>query len=247
MSDKPPDTNADSRPPVSRFGDSLESLQQNQAINPPKRPGLLGSHDHYEILSQIGQGGMGVVFKARDTVSGKIVAIKVLRSELASHGQARHRFDKEARHMSQLKHPHILEVLAVGASNEVPYFVVPLMDHGSLARILQPTTPLSNEQCLSIAQAVAGALSQAHAKGITHRDLKPGNVLLDGNDVPYLSDFGLARTLFNDSLTDLQSPHQEGTTVYMSPQLARGESEDTRCDIYAFGALLYEMLTGHPP
>lgn len=247
MSANPPDANAENRPPVSRFSDSRESLRQNQAIHPPQRPGLLGRLDHYEILSQIGLGGMGEVYKARDTVAGRVVAIKVLRSELAAHGQARHRFDKEARHMSQLKHPHILEVLAVGASNEVPYFVMPLMEHGSLARILQPTALLGAEQCLSIAQAVAGALSYAHAKGITHRDLKPGNVLLDGNDVPHLSDFGLARTLFNDSLTDVQSAQQEGTTVYMSPQLARGEAEDTRCDIYAFGALLYELLTGHAP
>jgi len=203
--------------------------------------------DEFELLSEIGRGGMGVVYRSRNTTTSQVVALKLLRSELLDQPQAQHRFEREARHMAQLQHPNILAVLTVGARNDTPYFTMPFMERGSLRRALNPDTPLPKEEVLRIAGDVAAALQYAHSKGITHRDLKPDNVLLDAGGRAFLTDFGLAKTLFNDSLTDVNQQRQEGTAAYMSPQLARGEAEDTRCDIYAFGALLYEMLAGQPP
>src|SRR6185369_6963237 len=123
----------------------------------------------------------------------------------------------------------------------------PYIEHGSLSRLIQRNHGLDRERALTIARQIASAVAHAHSKGIIHRDLKPSNVLVDGDTRAYLTDFGLARTLFNDPFVDVSLDHCEGTAPYVSPALASGEAEDTRCDIYAFGALLYELLTGRPP
>lgn len=150
--------------------------------------------------------------------------------------------------MQRLQHPNILPALQVSENPALPYFVMPLVEQGSLIQRLSDDPPMNEEECVAIARQVAVALAHAHAKGVIHRDIKPGNVLVDSSGTAFLADFGLARTVFNDSLVDTAKGETgEGTAHYMSPQLARGEAEDTRCDIYALGALLYEMLTGHPP
>lgn len=218
-------------------------------VSPPPRPGLLGAIDRFEILKEIGRGGMGMVFLARDTqsTSGNFVAIKVLKPEFVRLPRAVHRFLVEARHMSHLAHPNILPVLEVSDRPTGPYFVMPYMERGSLARLIEPGKPLEPALTKNIARDIAEALQFAHSKGITHRDLKSDNVLLDGEGNAYLSDFGLARTVFNDSIVDVREMHREGTAPYMAPEIARGEAGDTRCDIYSWGALLYEMLTGCLP
>jgi serine/threonine-protein kinase len=222
-------------------------LLQSRVLDVPAYPGLLASLDRLEILEVLGSGGMGVVLLARDPTRPAPVAIKVLRPELVSEPRAVHRFLVEARHMQRLSHPHVLPVLEVSDRTEGPYFVVPYMAGGSLSKVIQPGKPLPPDRILEIATHMAEALAFAHTRGLTHRDLKPGNVLLDNLGNAYLSDFGLVRTVYNDSLLDVRRHQTEGTPAYMPPEIARGEAGDTRADIYSLGALMYEMLTGEPP
>jgi len=218
-----------------------------RVLEPPARPGLLASLDRFEVLRLIGVGGMGVVVLARDPHTSERVAIKLLKPELVPEPQAVHRFLIEARHMQRFTHPSILRVREVSDRSEGPYFVMPYLERGSLAGLIRTGEPLDGATALQIAEDVASALVYAHAKGLIHRDLKPGNVLLDAEGRAYLADFGLLRTFFNDSIIGVRREQCEGTPAYMSPAVAAGQAEDTRCDIYSFGALLYEMLTGLPP
>jgi len=148
--------------------------------------------------------------------------------------------------MADMEHPCIVKVLHVGEEGGRSYYVTPFYQE-SLASYLVRHGPLSQAQARPISKAVAEALAYAHERGIIHRDLKPDNVLLDKEGHPRLGDFGLMRTVFNDSLVDVRRRSLEGTIAYMSPAAAAGTAEDTRCDIYGWGALLYEMLTGRPP
>jgi serine/threonine protein kinase len=203
--------------------------------------------DRFEVLGLLGAGGMGVVLAARDRRTNRSVAVKVLRPQWLADRRAVAQFLTEARHMAHLRHPHVLPVLEVVNHPQGPYYVMPWLQRGSLARRLAPGRPLARATVLAIAQQVAAALRYAHEAGLIHRDLKPDNVLMDEQDHAYLADFGLVRTMFNDALVDVQGNQYIGTAAYMSPTVAAGQAEDTRCDIYAFGALLYELLTGRPP
>jgi len=236
-------------PPISSSTDAQpqETLLQRGAFDPPATPGTLGRLDRFEILRLLGEGGMGQVYLAREPRTDTRVAVKILRPQMAADPQAVHRFLTEARHMYRLAHPRILRVLEVSDRREGPYYVMPYVEGGSLRSQYRPGQPMPTEMAVTVARQVAEALAHAHAHGLIHRDLKPDNVLLDKDGNAYLTDFGLVRTVFNDSLVDASASHLEGTAPYMSPAVARGEAEDTRCDIYAFGALLYELLTGQIP
>jgi serine/threonine protein kinase len=230
-------------------------------VCPPAQPGFAGVLGPYHILRELGAGGMGVVYLAAPAAEASrrlpstssqvggppFVAIKVLRPELTRNPRALKRFLSEARHMGQFQHPHIIRVLEISAVSRRPYLVMPYMAGGSLAGRLRRQGPPKTPAALRLALQVAEALAHAHSKGIIHRDLNPANVLLDAEDNACLSDFGLARTVFNDCIAHVDREHHEGTLPYMSPAVARGEAEDTRCDIYGVGALLYELLTGHRP
>ena len=234
-------------PPVSSFTGPIAELIAQRMLSPPPRPGLLAVLDHFEILRLLGGGGMGVVLLARDSDTGRDVAIKLVKSDLVTNQNVVHRFLREAGHLKRLRHTNIVPVQEISDRAEGPYFVMPYFEKGSLANRIKPGQPLDTETILDIAAQVAEGLSFAHRSGIIHRDLKPANILLDANGQVCLADFGLARTMFNDTIVDVESRHLEGTAPYMSPAVAAGDAEDTRCDIYSFGALLYEMLTGHPP
>jgi C-terminal peptidase prc len=236
-------------PPISseRSQRAHETLVQRGAIAPPSTPGVLGSIGRFDVIALLGEGGMGLVYLAREQGSQAQVAIKIMKTEVSRDPREVRRFLAEARHMRGLSHPHILRVLDVLDRSEGPCYVMPYARGGSLRAHCRPGTPLPERRALSIAQQVAQALAYAHARGIIHRDIKPDNVLLDAGDQALLTDFGLVRTVFNDSMVDVTASHLEGTAPYMSPAVASGEAEDTRCDIYAFGALLYELLTGQPP
>lgn len=236
-----------SMPPVSVFTGPIGELIHQRMLQPPSRPGLLAALDHYEIQRLIGAGGMGIVLLARDTNTQREVAIKLVRAELVGNPQVIQRFLKEAGHLKRLRHTNIVPVEEISGRAEGPYFVMPFFENGSLASRIKPGQPLSSEAVLDIALPVADGLAFAHRSGIIHRDLKPANILMGANGLVCLGDFGLARTMFNDTIVDVESRHMEGTAPYMSPAVAAGNAEDTRCDIYSFGALLYEMLTAQPP
>ncbi len=234
-------------PPVSAFTGPVAELIAQRMLLPPSRPGLLAVLNHFEILSVLGGGGMGIVLLARDSDSGRDVAIKLVKSDLVTNQHVVHRFLKEAGHLRRLRHTNIIPVQEISDRAECPYFVMPYFEKGSLAKRIKPGQPLDGETVLDVATQVAEGLSFAHRSGIIHRDLKPANVLLGADGQACIADFGLARTVFNDTIVDVESRQWEGTAPYMSPAVAAGDAEDTRCDIYSFGALLYEMLTDQPP
>jgi eukaryotic-like serine/threonine-protein kinase len=211
----------------------------------------------YEIVSPIGAGGMGEVYRARDTRLGRDVAVKVLPAHMSSSPELRQRLDREARTISQLSHPHICMLHDVGHQNGTDYLVMELLEGETLADRLG-RGPIPLEQALKIGIEIAGALDAAHRQGIVHRDLKPGNVMLTKSGVKLL-DFGLAKlaapTTPVSQATSLPTALQEsqpltsrgtilGTFQYMSPEQLEGKEADARSDIFAFGCVLYEMLTG---
>jgi hypothetical protein len=207
----------------------------------------------YEIVSPLGAGGMGEVYRARDTRLERTVAIKVLPSHLSSSPESRQRFEREAKTISQLSHPHICALHDVGREGDVEYLVMEYLEGETLAeRLLKGPLPL--EQTLRYGVQIADALDKAHRQGIVHRDLKPSNVMLTKTGVKLL-DFGLAKAVAPESqrssLTALPTQHaltQEGailgTFQYMAPEQLEGREADARTDIFALGAVLYEMATG---
>jgi eukaryotic-like serine/threonine-protein kinase len=209
----------------------------------------------YEILSAIGAGGMGEVYKARDTRLDRIVAIKVLPTHLADRSELRERFEREAKTIASLNHPHICTLYDTGQQDGIDYLVMEYLEGETLAQRLQKG-PLPLEQLLRYAIEIADALDKAHRKGITHRDLKPGNIMLTKSGAKLL-DFGLAKlkqetSPANVSLSDLPTAVDPltmqgtilGTLQYMAPEQVEGKEVDARTDIFAFGAVVYEMATG---
>jgi serine/threonine protein kinase len=199
------------------------------------------------VARLLGQGGMGQVYAATEPVTGATVALKLLQPGLCGDPRIAHAFLREAQHMYTLSHPAILKVMEVSDSSESPYFVMPYMAQGSLADRISRSGALAAGDALAIAEPVAQAIAFAHGKGLIHRDLKPANILLSEDGHPYVTDFGLVRSYMGDSMLRPDQQTVEGTPAYMSPRVAEGHAEDTRCDVYAFGATLYEMLTGRPP
>src|ERR1700676_3569452 len=209
----------------------------------------------YEILSAIGAGGMGEVYRARDTRLDRIVAIKVLPTHLADRSELRERFEREARTIASLNHPHICTLYDVGHQDGTDYLVMEYLEGETLAqRLLKGPLPL--DQVLQYAIEIADALDKAHRKGVTHRDLKPGNIMLTKSGTKLL-DFGLAKLKqavapANVQLSQLATAEEPltargtivGTLQYMAPEQLEGKEVDGRTDIFAFGAIVYEMATG---
>jgi hypothetical protein len=208
----------------------------------------------YEILSTIGAGGMGEVYKACDTRLDRIVAIKVLPAHLAGRAELRERFDREAKAIASLNHPHICTLYDTGHQDEIDYLVMEYLEGETLAQRLQKGA-LPLEQVLQYAIEISDALDKAHRKGVTHRDLKPGNIMLTKSGTKLL-DFGLAKLKqeaapSNVPLSDLPTAKNPltaqgtilGTLQYMAPEQLEGKEVDTRTDIFSFGAVVYEMAT----
>jgi serine/threonine protein kinase len=207
----------------------------------------------YEIVAPLGAGGMGEVWKARDTRLDRIVAVKVLPAALTNDAHFRSRFEREARAISQLNHPHICTLHDVGEADGISYLVMELVDGQSLADLIgRGALPMS--EVLLYGSQIADALDRAHRAGIVHRDLKPGNVMITKSGVKLL-DFGLAKSAAkpNSSPDESTMVHQEpltgegtvvGTVQYMAPEQLAGDAVDARSDIFALGTVLYEMGTG---
>jgi Tol biopolymer transport system component len=204
----------------------------------------------YEIVAPIGAGGMGEVYKARDTRLDRSVAIKILPSAFADNAQLKIRFEREAKTISQLTHPHICTLYDVGNEGGVEYLVMELLDGDTLAdRVARGALPMRD--VLRYGREIATALDRAHRAGVVHRDLKPGNVMITKSGAKLL-DFGLAKggsiEISPDGATQQKSLTQEGTILgtfqYMAPEQLEGVEADARTDIFALGAVLYEMSTG---
>ena len=209
---------------------------------------------HYEVVEKIGEGGMGIVYKARDTRLGRLVALKVLPADRIENAERRQRFVQEARAASALNSPHIVTVYDIDEADGVHFIAMELVEGRTLAdRIGRRGLPL--REALSIGAQIAEALARAHAQGIVHRDLKPANVMVTPEGVAKVLDFGLAKLVetevSEDEPTDLKPATDEGTILgtaaYMSPEQAQGKRVDARSDIFSFGSVLYEMVTGRRP
>src|SRR5688572_30139214 len=203
----------------------------------------------YEILAPIGAGGMGEVYKARDTRLDRTVAVKVLPSHIAAREDLRARFEREARAVSSLNHPHICVLHDIGQQDGVDYIVLEHLEGETLFNRLQ-RGPLPLDQTLKYAMQIADAVDRAHRSGVIHRDLKPGNIMLTRDGAKVL-DFGLAKTAPKsaaDGATMTMALTSEGTVLgtpqYMSPEQIEGREADARSDVFAFGCVLYEMVTG---
>lgn len=200
----------------------------------------------YVIDSVIGSGGMGVVYRGRDPRLDRDVAIKTIQPEYCDSVERRRRFETEARSAARLAHPNVVAIYDVGEQNGTPYIVAELVEGGTLAGRI----PLSAEEALPIAIAIAEALADAHQRGIVHRDLKPANILMTRGGIPKISDFGLAKCLepvVSDAPTAMtREGVVMGTPAYMSPEQAAGRTVDFRSDIYSFGVILREMFHRNP-
>jgi len=216
---------------------------------------------HYRILDKIGEGGMGVVYRAEDTRLGRQVAVKFLSPELSATPLALERFTREARAASALNHPNICSLYDIGAKDGQPFLVMELLD-GTTLRTRVETRPLQLDVLLTLATQIADALDAAHAQGIVHRDIKSANIFLTERGQAKILDFGLAKLVsgralqLDESETTLGVPAAAqrtgfgqtlGTVSYMSPEQARGEEVDARSDLFSFGAVLYETATGRMP
>src|SRR5512143_1174774 len=217
----------------------------------------------YEILSPLGVGGMGEVYRARDGRLGREVALKILPSELALSEERLRRFEREARLSGALNHPNIVAVYDVGRHEDPPYVVYELLEGRTLRGYLQGTARPTVRKCVDLALQLARGLAAAHEKGIVHRDLKPENIFVTPDGRLKILDFGLAKRAAEgsrpegpDGALDVSDQPTDawhstvgmrmGTLAYMAPEQARGEPVDHRADIFAFGAVFYEMLAGRP-
>ena len=206
----------------------------------------LGLAGRYVVDREIGRGGMASVFLARDLQNNRQVALKVLSPEIAA--VAGDRFLREIATVGALSHPHILPIYDSGKTNGLAYFVMPFVEGESLGGRIARLGPLPLDEALTIAIDVAEALAFAHQRGIIHRDIKPDNILLAGNQA-IVADFGIARAIVR-AAGEVQTSTgiAVGTPQYMSPeQAAANQDIDGRSDIYALGCVLYEALTGEPP
>ena len=224
--------------------DTLKATDKNHSFRVPGFPYQLGD---YELLEEVGRGGMGVVYRAQQTSLNRVVAIKMIEENRPSSSENRQRFLAEAEASARLEHPGIVTVYEVNEFEGHPYFSMQLVNGKTLAERLQQG-PLSQRESARIMAEVCRAIAFAHEHGVLHRDLKPSNILLDRLQRPLVSDFGLAKfTGSGDDLT--RSGAVIGTPSYMSPEQASGRSSlvGPASDIYSLGSVLYHLLTGRPP
>ena len=201
----------------------------------------------YEILEELGRGGMGIVYRARQLALDRLVALKVIKSGAAARPVELHRFRVEAKVIALLQHPHIVQIYEVGEHDGQPYLALELVDGHSLHERIK-VAPLPTHEAARLTGVLSRAMHAAHKCGVIHRDLKPANVLLAADGTPKITDFGLAKHVDTDA-SQTASGTILGTPQYMPPEQARAQTRQIGplSDVYALGALLYETLTGRPP
>jgi WD40 repeat protein/tRNA A-37 threonylcarbamoyl transferase component Bud32 len=257
MSDaRPPDPTPRKKAPgeetLAENRERLEGLVPDQAAVAAPAPALPAYPAHsqfgdYELLSELGRGGMGVVFKARHTRLNRTVALKMIPTGALPDREDLYRFETEAAAAAQLQHPGIVALYEVGAREGQPYFSMEFIQGLNLAQRVAVGGAMPGQVAARYLEATARAVHYAHTRGIIHRDLKPANILLDEHDQPKVADFGLAKLLATDS-GQTRTGTVLGTPSYMAPEQAAGSKLiGPASDIYSLGAILYEMLTGRPP
>src|SRR5712692_2208797 len=210
---------------------------------------------HYRIVAKLGAGGMGEVYLAEDTKLARQVAIKVLPAGSIADERAHKRLIREAQSAATLDHPNICSIYEVGEEADTSFIVMQYVKGETLAARIQ-RNPMDLQEALDVAAQVADALAEAHSHGIIHRDIKPQNIMLTARGQAKVMDFGLAKIIQDDGRLESEASTRSlltesgmivGTVPYMSPEQVRGEELDTRSDIFSFGAVLYEMVTGRRP
>ena len=202
--------------------------------------------DRYRIEARIGSGGMAEVYRGVDPVLNRTVAIKVLLPQFARDASFVERFRREAQAAARLNHPNIVSVYDTGADGDTQYIVMEFIEGRTLAEALDAGRRPTPVQSAEIAQKICSALSAAHAQGVIHRDIKPGNIMVTREGTVKVMDFGIAR-ITSGVDTAPQTSAVLGTASYLSPEQAQGGPLDARTDIYSLGTVLYEMLAGRPP
>lgn len=206
---------------------------------------ISGNIGPYEVRRLLGKGGMGAVYLAADRALDRMVAIKMLPLRLAEEPEIVERFQREARALAKLRHPNLMHIYTVGQHEGRPYFAMEYVKGSTLSAVIAKTGRMPPPQVAHVAAEVMSALDKVHEAGIVHRDIKPGNVMVDEDGRAILMDFGLARQAQDAPLT---ADHTVlGTPNYMSPEQAEGKKLDARADIYSLGIVIYEMLAGAPP
>jgi serine/threonine protein kinase len=241
--------------PLQKAMQALASRPQERArtippnlgfLQPSDQPGALGRFGPYEVLAHIASGGMGIVLKARDPALDRIVALKILPPFLAANALARARFVREARAAAAVDHEHVVPIYAVDECEGLSYLVMQFVPGQPLSERLRLSGPLRLEECLRIGAQTAAGLAAAHAQGLVHRDVKPGNILLENSvERVKLTDFGLARAVDDAGLT--RTGELSGTPEFMAPEQAGDGPVDHRADLFSLGSVLYAMSTGCSP
>ncbi|MDM8534478.1 Stk1 family PASTA domain-containing Ser/Thr kinase [Clostridiaceae bacterium HSG29] len=205
---------------------------------------ILGNR--YEIINKIGEGGMAKVYKAKDNLLNRFVAIKVLKDEFKNDEEFIAKFDKEAKAAASLSHPNIVNVYDVGIDSGIRYIVMELLEGITLKEVIKKRTEfLTDNEIIDIIYQIASALEHAHSKNIIHRDIKPENIIVDDNNTVKVADFGIARAVNNSTIVNTKKVL--GSVHYTSPEQARGGVVDKRTDIYSLGILMYELSTRRVP
>jgi serine/threonine protein kinase len=215
-------------------------------LAPPTRRDALGRIGHYEVLLVLGRGAFGIVFRALDNVLHRVVALKVLSPQVAATSPARKRFLREARSSAQVRHENVVQVYEVG-EQPLPFLVMEFIPGETLQQKLDRVGPLDVPETVRIGRQIAEGLAAAHDHDLIHRDIKPGNVLLESGPHGHakITDFGLARAADDASIS--QSGIVAGTPMYMAPEQAQGKPLDHRADLFSLGSVLYQMVSGRPP
>lgn len=200
----------------------------------------------YDIIETVGQGGMGIVYRAIDTNLGRTVALKVLKEDLRSHQQIVARFQREAEAFATLNHPNIVHIYSVGSVGRIPFIAMELIEGETISLRMRREKRIPWKDALEIGAQIASALSCAHESGIIHRDIKPGNIIIDRKNHAYVTDFGIAKVLTAETQLTVEGSRL-GTPQYMSPERCQNKPVVPQSDLYSLGVLLFQMITGKLP